>query len=218
MKTNSVYRQPVLFVSWTSPAEATGTDDGSTQRLRAFGESLNSVDAVVVASTHVPRSDADRPAFIVNGTARPSLIHDSADAPENRESMRYPAYGYPDLAMRIAGRLISAGIGVRLDSERAWEHQVWMPLREVFPKGDVPVVEISAAADLASETLLRAGEALSFLRERGILLMAVSDGATGGGSDPIFFTVGAVGSGDRVLQLHPNITVGGSETSLARVA
>jgi 4,5-DOPA dioxygenase extradiol len=173
---------------------------------------------VVVLTTHVPQRDQNRAALVVNGAARPSSIYDFIGYPEELYSLTYPASGYPDLAARIAGRLISAGIGVRLDSERGWEHRVWMPLRELFPKANVPIVEISASLEDGVETLLRAGEALSFLRERGILLMAVGGGVTDERFDPLFFTVGAVGSDDRVVQIHDDITVGGTERSLALVA
>jgi 4,5-DOPA dioxygenase extradiol len=211
-------RQPVLFVSWKSPLQAIGEDDGLRQSLRRVGETLSAVDAVVIFTTHVPQRDVNRGALIVNGAARPSLIRDFIGYPEELYSLTYPAFGHPDLAVRVAGRLISAGIGVRLDSERGWEHRVWMPLRELFPKANVPILEIGAALGDGVEMLLQAGAALSFLRERGILLMAVGGGVTDESFDPLLFAVGAVGPDDRVVQIHDGVTFAGTESSLALVA
>jgi 4,5-DOPA dioxygenase extradiol len=211
-------RQPVLFVSWSSPLLAIRENDGLRRSLRAFGKSLTGIDAVVLLTTHAPSRDGNRAALVVNGAARPSSIYDFIGYPEELYSLTYGASGYPDLATRIAGRLISAGIRVRLDSERGWDHRVWMPLREIFPDASIPIVEISASVKDGVETLLRAGEALSFLRERGILLMAVGGGVTDERFDPLFFTIGAVGSDDRVVQIHDDVTVGGTEGSLELVA
>ena len=211
-------RLPLLFVSWKSPLEAIDADSSLKQKLRSFGDSLRGVEAAVIVSSHVPANDDNPASLVVNGRARPPLIYDFEAVPDELYALQYAGFGYPDLASRVSRQLISAGIPVRLDSERGWEHRVWMPLRELFPRGNVPVVEIGVALESGPETLFRAGEALSFLRDRGVLLMASAGATVPEELDPLCFIAGAARAGDRMTMIHDHILLGGSLDSLRLAA
>jgi hypothetical protein len=60
--------------------------------------------------------------------------------------------------------------------------------------------------------------ALSFLRERGILLMAVAGGPSGDRFDPLVFALGAARPEDRVVELHDAAHDGRRAKTLALVA
>jgi 4,5-DOPA dioxygenase extradiol len=198
--------------------DALDANSSLKQKLRDFGDSLRDVDAVVVVSSHVPANGLNPTGLVVNAGARPPLIYDFESVPEELYALQYPGFGLPDLASRVSRQFISAGIPVRLDSERGWEHLVWMPLREIFPRGNVPVVEIGVALESAPETLFRAGETLSFLRDRGVLLMATAGTTVPEEIDPLFFIAGAARSGDRMTMIHDDILLGGTLESLRLAA
>jgi 4,5-DOPA dioxygenase extradiol len=68
-------------------------------------------------------------------------------------------------------RLLSdAGFPAKLDRERGLDHGAWVPLRFLYPKADVPVIEVSQPLRRNPEDGLRMGAALSRLREEGVLL------------------------------------------------
>src|SRR4029077_1169906 len=51
------------------------------------------------------------------------------------------------------------------------DHGVWVPLRYLLPKAEVPVFQISLPIDCNAEFALRLGRALAPLRRRGVLVM-----------------------------------------------
>lgn len=55
--------------------------------------------------------------------------------------MRYPAPGSPQLAAEIQDRL--KGFDVKMDQEWGLDHGVWSVLVHMYPKADVPVLQLS---------------------------------------------------------------------------
>jgi 4,5-DOPA dioxygenase extradiol len=52
------------------------------------------------------------------------------------------------------------------------DHGAWIPLRQMFPNADVPVVPLSVQSHLGPEHALRVGQALASLAQQGILVLA----------------------------------------------
>ena len=82
------------------------------------------------------------------------------------------AKGDPKLAQDIAARLASAGIKSKLDSARAWDHGVFVPLMLAYPDARYPIVSISLNSSLDPKLHYQVGEALAPLREEGVLIIA----------------------------------------------
>ena len=52
--------------------------------------------------------------------------------------VQWPAPGAPDVAKRIKHLLEKAGIPCKEDSQRGYDHGVFVPLSLVFPQHDIP--------------------------------------------------------------------------------
>jgi 4,5-DOPA dioxygenase extradiol len=164
-----VTRAPVLFVSHGAPTAA--LDRGPwAQALAAFGAAARP-RALVVVSAHW----TSRGALGVTSSERPGTIHDFVGFPRALYQLTWPAPGAPDLAAALVDRLSSAGFPSRMDPQRGLDHGAWVPLRLAFPAADVPTVQL-ALPEASPPRLLALGQALSPLRDEGVLLV-LSGGA-----------------------------------------
>ena len=116
---------PCFFMDW-NPAD---TWDGMAAFLKNVAATLPATPrAIVLVSGHWLERD-----FSVTGSARPSLIYDYSGFPAHTYELAYPAHGQPELAERIAQLLEQAGMPVRIDPQRGYDHGVFIPLKLMFP-------------------------------------------------------------------------------------
>ena len=67
--------------------------------------------------------------------------------------------------------LTAAGIPNTQDASRGLDHGVFIPLKVIFPKADIPVVQLSLRNNLDPQVHLAAGQALQALRQEGVLII-----------------------------------------------
>jgi 4,5-DOPA dioxygenase extradiol len=133
--------------------------------LRAWAAELNP-RAVLVASSHW-RTEV--PTF--TGARRPGIVHDYLGEALALYTLDYPAPGHPALALNAISLLADADVKGEIDPRRPLDSGAWIPLRNLFPKADVPVVEMSLPAQWRPEQIARLGLALAPLREDGVLII-----------------------------------------------
>ncbi|MBK9238294.1 MAG: dioxygenase [Rhodoferax sp.] len=157
---------PVLFVSHGAPTFA--LEPGTLGRcLRAFGEQLTGIRAVLVVSPHWQTSGVQ----VMTGR-QPETVHDFGGFPSVLYTLRYPAAGHPQLAAE-AGRLLEqAGLSVGFDARRGLDHGAWVPLLHLLPNADLPVFQVSMPVDLDATGALQLGRALASLRAQGVMILA----------------------------------------------
>jgi len=122
--------------------------------------------AVLVISGHW---EADPVA--VNVQTRPPLLFDYYGFPEHTYRLKYPAPGDPQLAADVRGLLAEAGIASGEDPQRGLDHGVFVPFLLLYPKADMPMVQLSLKQGLSPQDHLRLGAALAPLRARGVLIV-----------------------------------------------
>ena len=147
-------------------------DSAARRFLKELGSRLPQPAAIVVLSAHY-----DTPMTEVTAGARPETIHDFGGFPEELYRLRYPAPGSPGFARDIATRLAAAELPARLAPSRGLDHGAWIPLALMFPRADVPVVQISIDSARSPQRHFALGSALRPLRDAGTLVLA-SGGAT----------------------------------------
>lgn len=143
-------------------------DAGSTgPALQAFGAALRpQVRGVVLMSPHWMSRG---PAVMTNPL--PATWHDFGGFPQPLYELQYPAAGDPALAQQVLDLLAAQGLDAQPDAQRPLDHGAWVPLMHLFPKADVPVVQVALPARFGAREVLAMGEALAPLREQGILVV-----------------------------------------------
>lgn len=121
---------------------------------------------IVVISAHW-ESDA----IAITSNASPSLLFDYYGFPAESYQLTYPVKGEPELAKKIANLLSIQGFSVNLDEQRGIDHGVFIPLMLMYPKADVPVLQISLSSSLDPAEHIAIGEALASLDEPDTLFL-----------------------------------------------
>lgn len=141
---------------------------------RHMGEFLSRVIAdlparpksMVVVSGHWEEGD-----FTVHRGQNPDLLFDYAGFPGHTYELEWNALGAPDLADRVANLLDGAGLRAREESERGWDHGVFIPLKVAVPDAEIPTVQLSLRRDLDPAAHIAAGRALAPLRDENVLIV-----------------------------------------------
>jgi 4,5-DOPA dioxygenase extradiol len=156
-------KMPVLFVGHGSPMNALEDNEFS----RAWADTARTLPrprAILCISAHW-----ETDGVWVTGMERPETIHDFGGFPRALFEMQYPAPGAPELARLVQETVKTAA--VRLD--RAWglDHGTWSVLCRMFPRAEIPVVQLSLDRAQSPEFHYALGAELRALRTQGILIV-----------------------------------------------
>lgn len=154
---------PAVFFGHGNPMN-TLWDNAYTRGWAAIGKAMPRPTAIVSISAHWYL-----PGTSVTAMSVPRTIHDFGGFPPELYRIEYPAPGSPDLAERVRGLL--APIPVRSDEDWGLDHGTWTVLRHVFPRADIPVVQVSIDERQPPEYHHALGKRLAPLREEGVLVV-----------------------------------------------
>ncbi len=158
--------QSVLFVSHGSPMFA--LEHGTTApALQAWAAGLATQPRGIVIMS--PHWMARTP--MVMTTVLPATWHDFGGFDPALQQIQYPAPGDPALAQQVQTLLHAAGIAAQGDAQRPLDHGAWVPLMHLFPKANVPVVQLALPTDYTPQLLVAMGAALASLRAQGVLII-----------------------------------------------
>ncbi|MEA2326314.1 MAG: dioxygenase extradiol, partial [Thermoanaerobaculia bacterium] len=77
----------------------------------------------------------------------------------------YAAPGDPDLAAEVAQLT-----GAQLEQARGWDHGLWVPLKNLRPQANIPIVELSLPVGATPAELMSIGKKLAPLRDRNVMI------------------------------------------------
>ena len=160
---------PALFISHGAPLFA--IEAGSTgPALTRWGQGLQlretGLRGVVIMSPHWMARGA-----AVMSSPAPETWHDFGGFPAELYKLQYPAPGQPALAAEVQALLTQAGLAASSDAVRPFDHGAWVPLMHLFPKADVPVVQVALPAGFGPADVFAMGQALRSLRAQGVLVI-----------------------------------------------
>ena len=158
---------PSVFVGHGSPMNAI-EDTPYSRAWQALGASLPRPRAILCISAHWYRRGT-----AATANDRPRTIHDFGNFPRKLHEMQYPAPGDPALAAEAA-RLL-APTPVDLDMRWGLDHGAWSVLVHVYPKADIPVVELAVDEAKSPQEHFDLGARLRPLRDEGVLVMATGN-------------------------------------------
>lgn len=156
-------RVPVIYLSHGAPPLA--DDPVWTRQLADWSASMPRPSSVLVVSAHWENDP-----LTVSATTTVPLYYDFWGFPERYYQVQYPAPGAPDLAAEVAGLLGDPGHPIQQEPNRGLDHGAYVPLVEMYPAADVPVLQISMPT-LDPRTLFEIGKRLAPLRHQGVLLI-----------------------------------------------
>ena len=158
-------RMPVIFSGHGDPMIAL-RDDSITRGMKEQGDKIiaefGKPKAILAISGH----------WFTKGTyiqtmETPKQIYDMYGFPKELYDVKYPVKGCSDLSNRVQELL---GNGVSENNEWGIDHGTWTVLVHMFPKADIPVVQLSVDISLPHNELYEIGKKLSSLRDEGYLI------------------------------------------------
>ena len=132
----------------------------------------------------------------VETNQRPRTIHDYSGFPPELSQVEYPAPGSPALAQHVINLLREFVAPEPICATTSWglDHGAWSVLRHVFPKANVPVVQMSIDISKPAAWHLQVARKLQKLREYQVLIV---------GSGNIVHNLGAINWSDNA-EPHPS--------------
>jgi 4,5-DOPA dioxygenase extradiol len=140
-------------------------DDNEFSRAwEAIGASIPRPDAILCISAHWVTEGP-----CVTSNKHPRTIHDFYGFPRDLFMVEYPAPGSAVLAGRIQAILGSNAV----DLEEKWglDHGAWSVLFRMFPRADIPVVQLSLDGSRTPEEHFALAQKLRPLRNEGVLIL-----------------------------------------------
>jgi 4,5-DOPA dioxygenase extradiol len=154
---------PAIFLGHGNPMNALQTNS-YTKAWADIGTDIPRPKAILSISAHwyIART-------AVTAMQTPKTIHDFGGFPQELYEVKYPAPGDPALADSIRA-LLSPNV-VDLDDGWGLDHGTWSVLCHLFPKADVPVVQLSIDQTKPTSFHYELGKKLAQLRDEGILII-----------------------------------------------
>ena len=161
-------RMPVLFLGHGSPMNALGGNAyhrAWTQLGAEFGRRYPKPALILCISAHWVTEG-----FWLTAMSRPRTIHDFGGFPQALFDQQYPAPGSPALAKALSDGILKPEL--QLDQDRwGFDHGTWSVLKPMFPRADIPVVQLSMDGSRPAAEHFAMGRQLTALRERGGLIV-----------------------------------------------
>ncbi|MDN3676580.1 4,5-DOPA dioxygenase extradiol [Flavobacterium paronense] len=156
-------RMPILFLGHGSPMNAIEENE-FVIGFRNVAKTLPKPTAIICISAH----------WFTNGTKvtameMPQTIHDFGGFPKALYEVQYPAKGNPELAE--ATKLLLEPTLVALDEKWGLDHGAWSVLKHLYPKADIPVIQLSIDYTKPAQYHFELAQKLSKLRDKGILII-----------------------------------------------
>jgi 4,5-DOPA dioxygenase extradiol len=160
---DSTERMPAIYLSHGAPPLA--DDELWTGQLADWSRNLPKPTAILVVSAHWEEAP-----LAIGATATVPLTYDFWGFPRHYYEVTYPAPGAPALAESVRKLLAGPATPIADVPDRGLDHGAYVPLVEMYPDADVPVLQISMPT-LDPRGLLDIGRRLAPLRDEGVLIM-----------------------------------------------
>lgn len=122
--------------------------------------------AVLVISAHWEEDQ-----FTIQTNPRPPMLFDYYGFPPETYKLNFPAQTDQNLIRRVKELFIEAKTPLLENSQRGYDHGVFVPLLLMFPLADIPVVQLSLKNNLSPAEHLKVGQILEPLRSENILII-----------------------------------------------
>lgn len=154
---------PVLFVGHGSPMNGIENNEFSNYWKKLATE-MPQPKAVICVSAHWLTKGT-----FITATSKPQTIHDFGGFPQELFDVEYPAPGSPELALETTQLFERGKVG--LDHEWGLDHGTWTVVKHMYPKADIPVLQLSIDYYQSGVYHQELAKNLMSLRKKGVLIM-----------------------------------------------
>lgn len=159
-------RMPVLFIGHGSPMNLI-EENPWTKDWEAMAAITPRPKAILMISAHWYTAGS-----FVQGDEKPAMIYDMYGFPDPIYALQYPAHTSNELIASVQALL---GCEVSVKMGRGYDHGAYAPLLKMFPKVDIPVVQLSVNYKADARQWFALGQKLAVLRDEGVLIMGSGD-------------------------------------------
>jgi len=146
---------PALFIGHGSPMNAI-LDNPFTQMLKKTAENMPKPKAILVISAHWLESEN-----FLSTLGEAETIYDFGGFPKELYEISYPVQGSKVLAALLGLPTIKRGL----------DHGAWTVLKHMYPKADIPCMQMSIDYKLSLQEHFEFGKKLAYLKKEGILII-----------------------------------------------
>lgn len=159
-------KMPAIFVGHGSPMIAL-EDNNITEKMLEIGNGIinkyGKPKAILMISAHWFVNDT-----FIQDTKMPRQVYDMYGFPKELYDVKYPVKGDAGLSKNVQEIL---GNDVKVNNEWGIDHGAWTVLIHMFPKADIPVVQLSVNSEKNPKESYEIGCKLSKLRDMGYLII-----------------------------------------------
>lgn len=134
--------------------------------LKSIATILERPSAIIVVSAHWETEKVT----VLSG-ATPPLLYDYGGFPPEAYTIEYPAPGNPLLAREISDLLQKNGIEADRTEDRGFDHGLFVPLKIMYPKADIPCVQVSLVSGFNPAEHIAIGKSIAGLKDEKILVL-----------------------------------------------
>lgn len=154
-------KMPLLFVGHGTPMNAIERNS-FTDEWEKIGKVLPKPDSILCISAHWETKGT-----YFTAMEKPETIHDFGGFPRELYEVQYPAPGNYSLASESSELIKGSG----LDMEWGLDHGCWSVLKRMYPKADVPVVQMSLDYSKDAKYHFEIAKKLMPLRYKKVLII-----------------------------------------------
>ena len=154
-------KMPSLFIGHGSPMNAI-ENNKFVKNWEDISKKIPKPEAILSISAH----------WYTIGTKimddeSPKTIYDMYGFPEELYQIVYNAKCIPSLSHKIKSMI---NRNVEINNTWGYDHGTWSVLHRMYPKADIPVIQLSVDMDASMEEHYSIGQQLAELRKEGILI------------------------------------------------
>ncbi|MBP2026148.1 4,5-DOPA dioxygenase extradiol [Peptoniphilus stercorisuis] len=153
-------KMPVIFVGHGTPMNAI-EDNQYTRKWQEIGLNMEKPKAILSISAHWVSENNT----YIQKEEHPVQIYDMYGFPKKLYELKYEPIGDLELSNRVEELL-------NIDINNKWgiDHGTWAVLCHMFPKADIPVIQLSLDYNKSFKEHFELAKKLKVLREEGILI------------------------------------------------
>lgn len=155
---------PILFISTGTPANIIESNE-YTKTLNTFGSTLKKPKTILVISSHWLSNGN----CLITSSDQPEILHDYIGMPESYYEIKYPFTGNAELAQQII-KMVSRQ-PIQSDIERGIDYGAWAVCKQLFPEGNIPIVQISLNQYIPPSLHYEIAKQLKTLRAQEVMII-----------------------------------------------